>query len=125
MLAYILRRLLLIIPTLLGIMVINFTVIQFAPGGPVEQVLAEMRGNAVDSTAAFSGQAGDIKNSGQGGGSLQTGTASTYRGAQGLDPAIIKEIEQQFGLSGSFLCSGIMLDSILEVAISGMRLFSI
>ena len=75
-------------------MVINFTVIQFAPGGLVEKVLAEMRGNAVDSTAAFSGQAGDIDDSGQGGGNLQSGTTSSYRGAQGLDPAIIKEIER-------------------------------
>ena len=97
MLAYILRRLLLIIPTLLGIMIINFTVIQFAPGGPVEKVLAEMRGNAADSTAAFSGQAGDLADSGQDTGSLQSGTDSKYRGAQGLDPAIIEEIEKQFG----------------------------
>ena len=97
MLAYILRRLLLIIPTLLGIMLINFTVIQFAPGGPVEKVLAEMRGNASDSTAAFAGQAGDIQDSGQNDVAGQSSTSSTYRGAQGLDPAIIKEIEQQFG----------------------------
>ncbi|MFK8080468.1 MAG: microcin C ABC transporter permease YejB [Granulosicoccus sp.] len=92
MLAYILRRLLLIIPTLVGIMIINFVVIQFAPGGPVEQVLAEMRGNAVGATAAFAGQAGDVQANAQSG----SGT-STYRGAQGLDPAIIAEIEQQFG----------------------------
>jgi len=97
MFAYILRRLLLIIPTLLGIMVINFVVIQFAPGGPVEQVLAELRGNATDSTSAFSGQAGDIDNAGQNSTGLQTGTTSKYRGAQGLDPSIIAEIEQQFG----------------------------
>lgn len=97
MLAYIFRRLLLIIPTLLGIMIINFVVIQFAPGGPVEQVLAEMQGNAADATSAFSGQAGDLQESSQGGGSLQSGHTSKYRGAQGLDPAIIEEIEKQFG----------------------------
>ncbi len=97
MLAYIFRRLLLIIPTLLGIMIINFVVIQFAPGGPVEQVLAEMQGNAADATSAFSGQAGDLQESAQGGGSLQSGHTSKYRGAQGLDPAIIEEIEKQFG----------------------------
>jgi len=97
MFAYILRRLLLIIPTLIGIMVINFIVIQFAPGGPVEQVLAEMRGNAASATAAFSGQAGDVQASGQSGGNLQSGSTSTYRGAQGLDPEIIAEIEKQFG----------------------------
>lgn len=94
MLAYIVRRLLLIIPTLLGIMIINFAVIQFAPGGPVEQVLAEMQGNASDATSAFSGQAGDLQGNNQGGGS---GATSKYRGAQGLDPAIIEEIEKQFG----------------------------
>ena len=96
MLSYILRRLLLIIPTLIGIMVINFVVIQFAPGGPVEQVLAEMQGNATDATSAFSGQAGDLQSSGRGGGQ-QAGLQSEYRGAQGLDPAIIEEIEKQFG----------------------------
>jgi len=97
MLNYIFRRLLLIIPTLVGIMVINFIVIQFAPGGPVEQVLAEMRGNAAGATAAFAGQAGDIQSGAQAGGNQQTGNTSAYRGAQGLDPDIIAEIEQQFG----------------------------
>jgi len=93
MLAYIFRRLLLIVPTLLGIMLINFIVVQFAPGGPVEQVLAEIRGNATDATAAFSGQAGDTQNSG----STNSGGESRYRGAQGLDPSIIEDIEKQFG----------------------------
>lgn len=97
MYAYILRRLLLIIPTLLGIMIINFTVIQFAPGGPVEQLIAEMRGNATDATSAFAGQSGDLQSSGQDSGAGSSGGASKYRGAQGLDPAIIEEIEQQFG----------------------------
>lgn len=97
MFAYILRRLALIIPTLIGIMVINFVVIQFAPGGPVEQVLAEMRGNAVSATAGFSGQGGDTQSNAQSGSSLQAGGTSSYRGAQGLDPDIIAEIEKQFG----------------------------
>ena len=92
MAAYILRRLMLIIPTLLGIMIINFVVIQFAPGGPVEQLIAEMSGNATDATSQFAGQAGD---SGQSAGQ-QTGDAK-YRGAQGLDPQIIADIEKQFG----------------------------
>jgi len=99
MFAYIVRRLLLIIPTLLGIMVINFIVIQFAPGGPVEQLVAELRGNATDATAAFSGQQGDIQQSG--GSSEQnvgsSDASSKYRGAQGLDPEIIRDIEKQFG----------------------------
>ena len=55
MIAYIIRRLLLIIPTLFGIMVINFFIIQIAPGGPVEQVIAELSGTAVDATARISG----------------------------------------------------------------------
>ena len=55
MTAYIIRRLLLVIPTLLGIMLINFAVIQIVPGGPVEQLIAQMTGTAVESTARFSG----------------------------------------------------------------------
>ena len=71
------------------------TVIQFAPGGPVEQVLAELKGNASDATSAFSGQGGDVQGSGQSAGNLQAGNNSQYRGAQGLDPAIIEEIEKR------------------------------
>ncbi len=97
MYAYILRRLLLIVPTLVGIMIINFVVIQFAPGGPVEQLIAELRGNATDATSAFSGQSGDLQSSGQDSSVGNSGGSSKYRGAQGLDPAIIEEIEQQFG----------------------------
>ncbi len=55
MLAYILRRLMLVVPTLFGIMVINFFIIQAAPGGPVEQMLAQIQGTAVDATERFSG----------------------------------------------------------------------
>ena len=55
MFAYLIRRLLLIIPTLFGIMVINFFIVQVAPGGPVEQVIAELTGTAVDVTARISG----------------------------------------------------------------------
>ena len=61
MTAYIIRRLLLIIPTLFGIMIINFAVIQIVPGGPVEQMIAEMTGTAIESTARFSG-AGEGEN---------------------------------------------------------------
>jgi microcin C transport system permease protein len=96
MLAYIVRRLLLIIPTLFGIMVVNFAIVQFAPGGPVETVLARLRGTAVSATARLSGSAGDIqatRNSQQ-----QTAAEpAKYRGARGIDPAIIKQIEVQFG----------------------------
>ena len=85
------------IPTLLGIMVINFAIIQFAPGGPVEQLIAEMRGTAVDATAAFSGQEGDFQGTSSEPATRGNDSNSRYRGAQGLDPAIIEEIEKQFG----------------------------
>ena len=57
--AYILKRLLLVIPTLLGIMAINFVIIQFAPGGPVEQVIAQLTGTATGATSQVSGGGGD------------------------------------------------------------------
>ena len=84
MLAYIIRRVLLMIPTLLGIMVLNFIVIQFAPGGPIEQLLAELQGTAVSATARFSGEGTEVQ-----GTAPKTGTGSEinskYRGARGLD----------------------------------------
>ena len=99
--AYIFRRLLLMIPTLLGIMVINFVVVQFAPGGPVEQVIAQITGTAVDATARLSGTAGGGEGAGMGaappGAAAGGDVGSKYRGAQGLDPAFVKKIEQQFG----------------------------
>ena len=98
MLAYILRRLLLIIPTLFGIMLINFVVIHVAPGGPVEQVLAKLQGTAVDATARFSGGAGGEVSGNQRRQTAGSGeTAGKYRGAQGLDPEFIKRLEKQFG----------------------------
>ncbi|HBR98221.1 MAG TPA: microcin ABC transporter permease [Gammaproteobacteria bacterium] len=95
MVTYILRRLLLIIPTLIGIMLVNFVIIQFAPGGPVEQALAELEGSAVSATARFSGSGGGMDQSAAS--SANQGETSNYRGAQGLRPDIIAEIEQQFG----------------------------
>ncbi len=91
--AYILRRLLLIIPTLFGIMVVNFVIIHAAPGGPVEQVLAKLQGTAVGATARISGSGRGEVQAGAGGGTV----ASKYRGAQGLDPELIKDLERQFG----------------------------
>ncbi len=101
--AYIIRRLLLMIPTLIGIMAINFVIIQFAPGGPVERVIAQISGTDVSATARISGGGGDMG----GGGNMDTagsasGTSassvnSKYRGAQGLDPEFIKQLEKQFG----------------------------
>jgi microcin C transport system permease protein len=86
--AYILRRLLLMIPTIVGIMAISFLVVQFAPGGPVEQVIAQIQGQ--DTGDRLSGASNDLM--AQGGGNEQG-----YRGAQGLDPDFIKKLEQQFG----------------------------
>ena len=97
MLAYIVRRVLLMVPTLLGIMVINFAIVQLAPGGPVEQMIAQITGSQTSATARFGGASG---------GEVGRGTSSTpglsaetskYRGAQGLDPEFIKQIEKQFG----------------------------
>lgn len=98
MLAYIIRRLLLMIPTLFGIMVATFVIVQFAPGGPVEQVIAQLQGTAQEATARFSGGGGDFQNQAFDATSLDaTGVTSRYRGAQGLDPEFILELERQFG----------------------------
>jgi microcin C transport system permease protein len=98
MLAYIVRRLLLVVPTLFGIMVINFLVIQSAPGGPVEQLIQQLtQGGAPDVTARVSGTAtGDLAAGAEtrAGGDDVTGR---YRGARGLDPEFVKEIERMYG----------------------------
>ncbi len=98
MTAYIIRRLLLVIPTLLGIMLINFAVIQIVPGGPVEQLIAQMTGTAVESTARFSG-GGEGENINSINSTDSSNFDSKYRGAQGLDPDIIKEIEEMYGMN--------------------------
>src|SRR5262245_48599547 len=93
MLAYIARRLFLIIPTLFGIMVLNFVIVQFAPGGPVEQTIAELKGTAVSVTAPIVGSQSDLGSKAPD----PNSNKSAYRGARGLDPAIIKEIERMYG----------------------------
>ncbi len=91
--AYILRRLLLIIPTLLGIMIINFTLTQFVPGGPIEQILAQMQGEGdVFETIAGGGQEAGENVSAQ-----TEGNGSRYLGARGLPEEFIRELERQFG----------------------------
>ncbi len=80
--AYLLRRLLLLAPTLLGIIAINFAVVQFAPGGPVEQAMAEARGRGTEATARITGATSD---------------SGGYRGARGLDPKQVEEIKRMFG----------------------------
>ncbi|MBT3927269.1 MAG: microcin C ABC transporter permease YejB [Rhodospirillaceae bacterium] len=98
MFAYFIRRMALIIPTLLGIMVLNFFIVQIAPGGPVEQVIAQLSGTAIDATARISGsQMGETGAPGQATGAAQGDLSSKYRGARGLDPQLIKQLEKQFG----------------------------
>jgi microcin C transport system permease protein len=82
------------IPTLLGIMLVSFIVIQFVPGGPVERMIAELQGHGGEATSRFSGGGGgDFA----GGGGNMTGQDSNYRGAQGLDPEFVKELERMYG----------------------------
>ena len=90
--AYILRRLLLIIPTVFGIMAISFVITQFAPGGPVEQALANISGQNASMTSRITGDAGGdfAAQPGQ-------GNKSAYRGSQGLSPELVARIEKQFG----------------------------
>lgn len=95
---YILKRILLIFPTLFGIMLINFIVVQVAPGGPVERLVAQLSGVEVSATARFSGQGqGELSASPQNTSRIADGAVSKYRGAQGLDPDIIKSIEEFYG----------------------------
>src|ERR1700712_378568 len=95
--AYIARRIFLMIPTLLGILFVSFVVVQFAPGGPVERVIAQLSGADTGASSRISGSSGgDFGNRTQPGGSADA-VGSKYRGAQGLDPAFIKSLEKQFG----------------------------
>jgi microcin C transport system permease protein len=84
--AYILRRVLLILPTLVGIMVINFILVQFAPGGPVEQIMAQATGMSMGATANITA-----------GGTMGPSASGTYTGGDGLDPEIVAALEKQFG----------------------------
>jgi microcin C transport system permease protein len=96
MTAYIARRLLLMIPTLFGIMLISFVVVQFAPGGPIERIIAQLSGADTGGASRVSGPASDFGARGQ----IRTGPSeanSKYRGAQGLDPEFIASLERQFG----------------------------
>ncbi len=97
MLNYILRRLLLMIPTLLGIMLVSFVIIQFVPGGPVERMIAQLQGNAVDATARFGGGGANADMAVGSAGAGGDAAASKYRGAQGLDPEFVAELEKMYG----------------------------
>ncbi len=87
MTAYLFRRVLLIIPTLFGIVAINFAIIQFAPGGPVEQMIAELKGRG-DAMGRMTGAGAEA---------ATPSSAGTYRGARGLDPHVVEDIKRMFG----------------------------
>lgn len=93
---YLLKRLLLMIPTLLGIMLVSFIIVQFVPGGPVERMIAQLQGHGVEATARFGGSSGGADMS-VSAASQSTGQASKYRGSQGLDPEFIAELEAMYG----------------------------
>jgi microcin C transport system permease protein len=101
MAAYLFKRLLLIIPTLFGIMLISFTIIQFAPGGPVDRILAQLAGRDSSIVSRIGGGGNDALSSNNSQAQLGQGAAdavtSKYRGAQGLDPEFVKSLEKQFG----------------------------
>lgn len=86
MIGYIIRRILLIFPTLFAIMVLNFSIVQFAPGGPVEQMIVKLQGLDSDISSRFSNVSTTFSSSG-----------SHYAGAQGLEPELIKQIEKMYG----------------------------
>ncbi|MBV9758734.1 MAG: ABC transporter permease subunit, partial [Alphaproteobacteria bacterium] len=89
MAAYLLRRLLLVLPTLLGIITINFAVVQFAPGGPVEQMIAELKGRGQGASSRMTGEGMHE--------AAPTPNGELYRGASGLDPHIVADIKKMFG----------------------------
>jgi len=95
--AYIARRLLLMIPTLFGILFVSFLVVQFAPGGPVDRVIAQLSGADTGGTSRISGGGGDFGARQQARVGAGEAVNSKYRGAQGLDPEFIKSLEKQFG----------------------------
>src|SRR6476659_7704733 len=97
MAAYITRRILFMVPTLLGILFVSFVVVQFAPGGPVERVIAQISGSDTGAASRVSGSSGGDFGARPQAGASADAVNSKYRGAQGLDPAFIKNLEKQFG----------------------------
>ena len=95
--AYVLRRLLLMIPTILAIITLCFVIVQFVPGGPVERVIADLTGQAGSASDRVSG-GGDGNQSASTDLDIGKDFSSSYRGSRGLDPEFIKKIEAQFGL---------------------------
>src|SRR5439155_9927081 len=90
MMAYAIRRIALMLPTLFAIMVVNFFIVQAAPGGPIQQMISKLKGNEIAATERITGTGGELK--GQ-----ASGEDSRYRGARGLDPAFIQQLEKEYG----------------------------
>jgi microcin C transport system permease protein len=93
MTSYILRRILLMIPTLFGIMVLNFVIVQAAPGGPVEQIIARLQGHDTGAAGRITGGGSEVVGADLRGGELD----ARYRGARGVDPDLIRELEILYG----------------------------
>lgn len=89
---YIVKRLILLIPTLLGVITINFIIVQFAPGGPVEQIIAQVTMGTTSTTSSISGGGDSGVQS-----DMASSTAGQELGSYGLDPALIADLERQFG----------------------------
>jgi microcin C transport system permease protein len=96
-LAYLARRLLLVVPTLFGIMLANFLIVQAAPGGPVDLMLARIRGATVQATARVGGTGGGEVGSGAARPGAGAGQDGVSRAARGIDPELVRQLEQQFG----------------------------
>src|SRR6202166_4942911 len=95
--AYIARRIFLMFPALLGILFVSFIVVQFAPGGPVERVIAQLSGADTGASSRISGSSGGDFGARNQVGAASDAVNSKYRGAQGLDPEFVKSLEKQFG----------------------------
>ncbi|MGH7036490.1 MAG: ABC transporter permease subunit, partial [Stellaceae bacterium] len=93
MLAYALRRILLIIPTLFAIILVNFVIVQAAPGGPVDQLIAQLKGTAGTGLGQVAGGGGELRNTAT--------SANETRGARGLDPAFIAQLNKLYGFDKS------------------------
>jgi microcin C transport system permease protein len=96
--AYIVRRLLLVVPTLVGIMLANFLIVQAAPGGPVDLMIARLRGHGGEATARIGGTAaGDVGGGGAARELAERGEEGATRASRGVDPELIRQLEKQFG----------------------------
>ncbi len=96
MINYIIKRLLLIIPTLFGILAVNFLIIQAAPGGPVEKAIAQIKGSEISVTERFTSSGGEQLSNVNAQKNFNS-VESKYRGSQGIDPDLVRELEKQYG----------------------------